>query len=1660
MRGQQEKTRSLYRHFWSGLLLAGLLLSASGAWAITLHADVTAIDQVIVYNRLGAFNPAGMIFALRRDLVDVRTGLTEAEGGTLSPGLVKLRDDKRPRPLVLRANEGDRLVIHFQNLLSPTPLTDAGNEPNGMSVPAGFDPLTGTINGPRGQSEQSATRAIGVHVQGLELADRIGSDGSHVGRNASSLVAPGQKHVYRYLAGKEGGYIIRSTGSDIGGEGESGTVASGLFGVVNVEPRGSTWYRSQVTHDELMMASQKNPDGSVRRTAGGQPLLDYNAVYPAGHRYAGLPILNIRAGNRIVHSDLTAIIAGGRKYPANPAYPNRNKPFREMTIVFHDEVTTLQAFPGYFLHSAMNFTLSSVKDGFAINYGTGGIGSEIIASRLNVGPMHDCYECKYEEFFLSSWAVGDPAMVVDVPANIGLEDLAPGQMPAAGSIGVKAGKAYYPDDPSNVYHSYLNDRMKIRNLHVGSEQHIFHLHAHQWLFSPDSNGSTYLDSQALVPGTSYSYEIAYNGSGNRNKTPGDSIFHCHFYPHFAQGMWSLWRVHDVFEEGTPLDVNGIPLPNSRALPDGEIAAGTPIPALVPMPDLAMAPMPQADVAIVDGQPQVTPHPGTDGNPGYPFFVAGLAGHRPPTPPLDLVRDGGLPRHVFYHSDGVSEATPLSFDKVMTSGSAYQLAEDGEPVEKAAMNFHARLYHPSFTPDNIPAQFETNGLPPKPGAPFADPCRTDGSAYYGGANGTPVGNPRSYKAAVIELDVQLNKVGWHFNQQRIITLEQDVQPTLSGSRPPEPFVMRANTNDCIDFDHTNLLPNVYQQDDFQVKTPTDVVGQHIHLVKFDVTSADGSGNGFNYEDGTLSPAEVVERIRALNDPLGGGLVMNDGTINKSLVPTSYMGQEGTRTTRQRWYVDPLQNAKLWDRGLGTVFTHDHFGPSTHQQAGLYATLLIEPEGSKWRDPETGIAYGSRSDGGPTSWKADILAGKQSYREFYLEFGDFQLAYTADGRPVNPPGREAIGLPDLVQAACPPPFPQAGPCPEAISAADVGTFVVNYRNEPLAHRVRDPFTNSQAAGKAGDLSFAFSSKIARADPRLNRQPKSPKRLTRDVRPKDPFTPLLRAYEGDRVKLRVQVGATEELHSASMHGVKWLQEPDWKRSGWRNAQTMGISEQFTWDFPLLVDSSNTTDGPADFLYTMDGSVDGYWNGMWGLMRAYQKRRPDLLPLPTNPIRAAGHTIDNSTTFNQFCPAKAPMRRYNISAVSAATALASAPGLADGSIVYNSRLTNGGPLHDPTGILFVPSNRVMADGRLKPNTPVEPLVIRANAGDCIQVTLRNLLPPDDAAGFSTLPEMDGFNQLPMIVDHFNSNQLKPSSHVGLHPQLVSFSVRNSDGANIGLNPVQTVAPGKSRRYTWYAGDVKMLKRPGGKVELAAEGVEFGAINLSSSDPIKHSSKGAVGALVIEPKLSTWKTDRGTRASATITKPNGKQIREFVLVLQDDVNLLYNGSQPVPPVGSEEAEAEDSGHGAYNYRSEPLWLRMGYAPTDGPLVTATLDYSDVLSNSQVGGDPQTPVFTALAGQEVRFRLLQPGGHGRNHTFALHGHGWRQAPYGPGSYEIDDNPRSFVHGSQMGPNPGGHYDIVPLNGAGGRNHVRGDYLYRELMPGRFMQGLWGILRVK
>jgi len=1345
--------------------------------ARTIVADVVAIDQHVMFNRLGAYNPGAMIYALRRDVVDANTGTPEGvQGGQLLPGQVELRPDKRPRPIVLRVNEGECLQVNFQNLLGAFPRFD----------------------------DTVIDRNVGFHPDGLHPVNGIGDDGSFVGRNASGLAAPGESATYTYYAEKEGTFLVTSYGAVWGGEGTGGHVPALLFGAVNVQPRGAAYFRSQVTEEDLALASTDGA-GNPLKTPDGHPVVNYDALYPNAEPWiaegkAGTPVLRMVMNGRLYHTDLNAIIAYDNNgvpgnfppstYPleslgtSNPAYPNRLEPFREYTAIFHDETNRIEAFPGFYGDRVLGYGLAPVGDVFMINYGSGGVGSEIIANRLGVGPMHDCLDCKYEEFFLSSWTVGDPGMIVDKPANFGLERVGPGQPVPPEYVGPKAQEAIYPDDPSNVHHGYINDFVKFRNLHAGpKEHHIFHLHTQQWLFNPNDDDSNYLDAQAIGPGSGYTYEIVYGGAGNRNKTPGDAIYHCHFYPHFAQGMWALMRNHDVFEPGTPLAVSvtadntigfhaapfalrsGKPAPLrwSRALPDGEIVAGTPIPAVVPLPGKPMPPMP-GQVEVVPGYLGLSGQANVDrtdidnatglvSNPGFPFYIAGAegtVGQRISSPVLDMAvdngvtLDGGLPRHTlggFAESGGgfgvtyTSEETRLSFAKTLLQAKPYFWPEDGTDVEKGAMAYHARKFHPTFTPDGTPAQFRTNGSGRTGGvhgAPFADPCiddngdpldpATNPSPFFAGPGGAPLAytptlnpvtgqpfnavTPRQYKAAVLQLDVQFNKTGWHFPQQRILSLWGDVAPTLSGARPPEPMVLRINTFDCAEYWHTNLVPGEYKADDFQITTPTDVIGQHIHLVKFDVTASDGAANGWNYEDGTLSPDEVRERIAAINRFNGDTALQSrphpffgpGPLLEDPLNPGQTVGRWlGARTTVQRWLADPLVNRHGKDRGLGIVFSHDHFGPSTHQQVGLYATLLSEPAQSQWKHNETGetlysgraLSNVSGTDGGPTSWQAAILNPldpENHYREFYLEFSDFQHAYEAGAyhgtdaagntapptdnsylSAINSTARGGILGPDFYPDVltylphCPgsiPGFIIPRPCPTAISADDPGLIVVNYRSESLGLRVYDPGRpgpdgnpGTQAAGPGGDLGFAMQTRTDRAIPALNTALGSTiyPPLTADARPGDPFTPILRAQAGDKVRVKLQTGANEESHNATIYGLKWLQEGsgfgESPNSGWRNTQHTGISEQFTFTTRPVAAVGQAGDA-IDHFYTPTHTLSGLWDGSWGVMRVYGGPRADLFAMPDNPGPVQ---VVNAADFNGACPVIAPVRSYDVTAVAA---------------------------------------------------------------------------------------------------------------------------------------------------------------------------------------------------------------------------------------------------------------------------------------------------------------------------------------------------------------------------------------------------------------------------
>ena len=1746
--------------------------------AATVTANVVAFDQIITYNRFGAFDPGGMMFALKRDVVPI----IAANG--LTAGNVQLRGNKRPRPIVLRVNEGDCLLVNFTNYLDPNRahveqlkfLNTPNRRPYYDRTPF-FGPVEEQIDGstrkilPLGtgtvqvkqfntdgsirvvddgtvhlsQGDTPATRTASMHVNGLDYANGIADDGSNVGKNATSLANPNQVRTYKWYAAKQGQYFLYSTAATIGGEGNGGQIVHGLFGAVNVEPKGSKWYRSQVTAAQLVLVK-------TGTTAKGQPIINYEAT----NATSGDPVLNMLKAGEIIYTDLNALItdftaqndncfANGGTVRTDPPSGACGQPFREFTVLFHDELESgAPAFPELVTDVSV---FGSIKDGFGVNYGSAGVGAEVLANRKKVGPGANCQECEYEEFFLESWVNGDPAMLVTVSTTTG-----------------KATAALFPDDPSNVHHSYIGDPVRFRNVHAGpKETHVFHLHAHQWLQSPRDPNSTYLDSQTISPGASFTYEINYGGSGNHNLLPGDSIFHCHLYPHFAQGMWELWRSHDVFEDGSA----------GRNLPDGEIAGGTPNPAIVPLKNLAMPLMPTANFK------------------GFPFYIGAIAGHRPSQPPLGLEIDGGLRRHYInqataldgpagikpkYSNDPVHQRVVArnpdpnlrAFARDLDTAQVTLLPAGGTANELTAMSFHDGTLFPSvavttaydwlargyesFTSSGAAKRFLVNGRAKIAGAPYADPCPAtyQPDIELGGRRNVPL---RKYRAAWIQFDpddnlspngfvtLKINAAGWHDRQGRITVLEADALDMLHGVLKPEPLFFRANSGDCIDYRVTNLFQNKdLNLDDFQIYQGTDIVGQHIHLVKFDVTSSDGAGNGWNYESGALNGEAVRETISAMRRFNGCvGAESGDPRDNTDTCPVAKPHPKfgagpngiwvGAQTLIERWWADPLMNRNTRDRTMRTVFTHDHFSPSGHQHHGLYAGLVIEPTDSTWTNLTGTVTFGSRlSDGGPTSFAANILTGpnqSRSYREFMLEIGDFAIVYTPELQPVNPPNRVEHDPPFIVGSIIID-DPSQKPFPEAISAADPGTSVINYRQEPIPLRIGQLSGGSfqQKLGKPGDMAYAFSSAVHG----------------------DPFTPILPAYPGDHVQVRVLQGAQEDQHVMNIHGHRWYFEPGTphdpaavNNSGFTNSQAIGISEHFEFDFNDKVAPVFNDIGTADFLY-QSAPTDDLWNGMWGLMRTYKFFHPDIINiLPSNPFipppsgggfapsgpSAPTTPFANTNALNKAPPSGDPVATPDaiatpspktpdpltndgtaspddvktndpndpVNQLLAATGgintcptilgmpiknvvieawlvkdlLTSLPNAGKG-IIYNSKFN----FFDPAGIAYVngADRAAIAAG----TKPLEPLVLRINAGDCVNVTFRNRLPVDYASF-----EYTSFNEMPPIVPEFNFNQIKASNRLSLHPQVVAFDVSGSDGAAIGFNPDTTVGPGQSINYAWYAGKVDVSNA--GVITLTP--AEFGVTNLRDyGDVIKHASHGAIGSMVVEPKgaqyfaVGSTSTQITSGAKADIRASNGSVLfREFVVHYQDDVTMQSgtSGGIGMKNQGGED-DSEDSGQAAFNYRNEPLWARFGLPPqtpiTGGPdippgsITMNDLIYTNSLSSNTTSFgcgatpcDPLTPIFEAKPGTNVRFRIAQAAGHPRQHGFTLFGHHWNFEPWQNASLVQGTNPLTFEIGSIGGFGPTRHFNILTV--AGGLTRKTGDFLYRTQDSSGFARGLWGIFRV-
>lgn len=566
-------------------------------------------------------------------------------------------------------------------------------------------------------------------------------------------------------------------------------------------------------------------------------------------------------------------------------------------------------------------------------------------------------------------------------------------------------------------------------------------------------------------------------------------------------------------------------------------------------------------------------------------------------------------------------------------------------------------------------------------------------------------------------------------------------------------------------------------------------------------------------------------------------------------------------------------------------------------------------------------------------------------------------------------------------------------------------------------------------------------------------------------DPAPPILRAYAGDPAKIRLIHGGIKETHVFHLHNHQWRLEPDDPKS--TIIDSISISPQECYTLDILYGAGSLTRTIGDVIFHCH-LYSHFHEGMWTLWRIFDRLEdgtgelPDgtpierLIPLKDRPcppekdslhpgypnfingepgerplqpslgiLDKDGNNIIFPTTlekanfvpkfvpgalYSETCPCKCPedVRVFELAVVQA-------------KITYNRYGWN-----DPQGRFFVLKEEIERHGTLenyleKVNSGKirpEPLVIRANAGEWIEVTLHNMF--DKPVLYHDYPSV------PLDMHY------RPSDRVSLSPQFLKHCPVCSAGVNVGYNkPEQTVAPGECIKYLWYADK------------------EYGTCMLNPFGDLRnHRYHGLFGAIIIEPPASQYYSNFGIRKEnfseqAVITAPGVKTFREFVLFAQNGIRLLdskgnlIKTAQQTEESGHGEVDHEDTGEKGYNYRSERFFNRLKRVPV----------ISKVFS-SKSHGDPSTPLLQAYTGERVIIRYLMPADKPRNISFVLHGHNWLAQP---------DDPFSTRISVQGAVSVGGVYNIELENGA---SEYSGDYMYRSgSLKWDVESGMWGIFRV-
>ncbi|CAI4033974.1 putative Manganese oxidase [Nitrospira tepida] len=1189
----------------------------------------------------------------------------------------------------------------------------------------------------------------------------------------------------------------------------------------------------------------------------------------------------------------------------------------------------------------------------------------------------------------------------------------------------------FGDVPTTIPRGYLGDPTKWRIVHGGSE--VFHSHhphsgSIRWIRSPRAEPQDFwaagadgpikypvvrtksdrVDVEVIGPSEALDLE-AEGGAGQSQHLAGEFLFHCHVAHHYVAGMWGYGRVYNTLQVGAG---HTDTMPDLRELPDrqGRIKMGVSSDKLIGttvdwfgkkfhIVDKKQKSNWKADPVVVNIKDWVEMFVPAQGKPGHTDDEKGQIMAYDAT-----VWDWAWKGDVAY---GEREST--------AKHPKYPAAAKWDDSTRPVILFDpttGKMAWPLFKPHfgkRVP--FSANHS----GAPWLEPIHQDENGERTsepakpGENGRwslcpDNANTKFYNIKFIRLPITLAKKQGKEpaivdKDGLIYVLAEEERLVRANDDLKYPLVIRANVYDCVD----SILTSEWDDDEF-TNFQASKINIHPHFFQFDTGNSDGVISGFEYEM-SVRPYTMHEKKNKhglpvpMNSKLVEGVKAGAKSIKIKMATGATKYHVNTELLVGADCVEPSKDATTSlnrDKSCQEVARIKEIKgdeitfvkPLKHNHP---VGDIVTPEFVRyrwWVDTDLGTVFWHDHAFGATTWPHGGFGVTivEPYGSTYHDPKNGKVVWSgpiADihssepiGYGVNGSFRELmVSIHDtvphtvnVIQAGNPP----GQPVEVALEAGKTVSFQMPEKilNAP------NQFINGGTHTTGSGLNF-------RAEPfaqRLANNPDTSKLFSSAIHG-DPDTPLLRAYVGDTVVFRLLHQLMNESHVWTIAGHTFLTERYAGDANRKNSIHVGIAERYD----LVTKAGGFQGMPGDYIH-FNGRSSHFAEGGWGIVRVLGKHAEDLMHLPTGTKPVEIPAVPSSV-----CPAGAPVKNFNVVAMDRPLKLhPKAPEAIEVDFERKIEMTV------PEGKIYaLEEEATKVAGDVMPH----PLTLRVNLGDCIKVNLKNKMKASRASFFA--------------------------------PGL-AFDPKDSLGLNVGNNPGdQTIAPGESRTYTYYAHpnnkETTSLVWDGGNIVVNPRNGLYGAVVVG---PRGSQYRDPVTGADLSQK-NAWRAD--VIVDTSLPENVGKRnYRDVALFFQDEDNII--GTAFMPYVQNV------AGLTAVNYRAEPYKFREEQGCSLGKIFQpCTVDKPE---------DPITPLIEAHAGDPVRIHVIGANSE-QNGMFSVEGHEWPIEPYMPGADQI-----SVVEyaGSET-------LDVFLRGGAGGPYRQVGDFLWSNQRLPYTQSGQWGYLRV-